>query len=329
MKHLCIDRRSLVLGGLAAAAAAAAPGSWAAGYPQRIVKILVTTPAGAGPDAFARMFAERLSDKLGVQVIVENRPSGNGFIAALAAKSASADGYTVLMGVAQQFTINPVIYEKLPYDPVADFVPLLINAEYDTVLTVHPSVPASNVSELVKWIKANPGKLSYASFGNNTPSHFSGEAFKRQAGLDLTHVPYSGSPQQITDLVGGAVKMGFTVWAASRPFVEAGKLRILASTAKTRRPQLPDVPTMQEAGYPDVVAVGWYGFFLKRGAPADAIERLLREFTAISAEPAIRKRYQELGVDPMLIPGDQVPRYLEEETLHWRKTARAVGLKVE
>lgn len=329
MKHVSIHRRTVLLTGLSAAVAAAAPPSWAAGYPDRVVRILVTTPAGVGPDAFARPFAERLSRKLGVQAIVDNRPSGNGFIAALAAKSAPADGYTVLMGVAQQFTVNPVLYEQLPYDPVADFVPLLVNAEFDTLLTVHPDVPANNVSELVAWIKSNPGKLSYASFGNSTPSHFAGEAFKRQAGLDLSHVPYRGSPQQITDLVGGVVKIGFTVWAASRPFVEAGKLRILATTGKARRPSMPNVPTMKEAGYAEVQAGGWYGFFVKRGTPTEAIERLSRELATISVEPDIRRMYEEQGIDPVLISGQQVTRYLEEETLHWRKIAKAVGLKVE
>lgn len=329
MKPSPIGRRALVIGGLACAAAAASSPARAARYPDRYIRVIVTTPAGVGPDTFTRMFAERLTQRLGVQVVVENRPSGNGFIAAMAARAAPADGYTVLLGVAQQFTINPVMYERLPYDPLADFVPLLLNAEYDTLLTVHPSVPAKTVQELVAWIKANPGKLAYASFGNNTPAHFSGEAFKRQAGLDLSHVPYNGSPQQITDLVGGAVKIGFTVWGASRQFVEAGKLRVLASTGKARRPSMPEVPTIAEAGYGDVQASGWYGFFVRRGTPAEAIERLSREFAVIGAEPDIRRKYEEQAIEPVLIPGDQALRYLQEETLHWRRIAAAVGMKAQ
>ena len=229
----------------------------------------------------------------------------------------------------QQFTINPVVYENLPYDPAADFVPLVLSAEYDTLLTVNASVPAKDVAELVAYIKANPGKLSYASFGNNTPAHFSGEALKRAAGLDLAHVPYNGSPQQITDLVGGQVPIGFTIWGAVRPFVESGKLRVLATTAKDRRLSMPTIPTMVESGYPDVLATGWYGFFVKSGTPADAVSRLTQEISAVSVEPEIRTKYVEMGIDPILLVGDEVSRTLSLQTAQWRKTAKTVGLKVE
>lgn len=323
------DRRAFVLGGLAGLAATASGASFAAGYPSRPVRILVTTPAGAGPDAYARMVGESLGEKLGVQVLVENRPSGTGFLAASAAKTYPADGYTILMGVAQQFTINPVIYKSLPYDPVNDFVPLVLSAEYDTLLTVHPDLPVHSVAELVQYIKARPGQLSYASFGINTPSHFAGEAFKRAAGLDLAHVPYNGSPQQVTDLVGGNIKIGFTVWGAIKPFVEAGKLRVLATTSRERRPSMPQVPTMVESGYPDVLATGWYGFFVRSGTPADAVARLTRDLAAVCIEKGIKAKSAEQGIDPVLVQGGDVSRALHEQTEQWRRTALAVGFKAE
>lgn len=298
-------------------------------YPQRLIRFIVTTPAGVGPDYFTRLFTEKLTASLGVPVIVENRPSANGFVAAQAVVNAPADGYTVLLGTAQAFTINPVLYQKLPYDPLQDFAPLVLNAEYPTVLTTHPSVPAASVADLVAWVKRNPGKVSYASFGVGTPSHFSGEAFNRQAGLDMVHVAYKGSPLQINDLLSGEVKVGFTVWSASRQLVQAGKLRALATTADGRRPSLTDLPTMRESGYGDVIAMGWYGFFVRRGSPPEAISRLTRELAAITALPEMKIKYDEMAIDPVMLTGDEVTRYLKRETARWRKIAQDAGMKPE
>lgn len=321
-------RRWIYALALALAAALVVPVALAQSYPNKVVRVIVTTPAGVGPDYFTRLFTEKLGPALGVPVIVENRPSANGFVAAQVALNAPADGYTILLGVAQAFTINPVLYASLPYDPLKDFEPLVLNAEYPTVLTVHPSVPAKNVAELVQWVKRNPGKVSYASFGAGTPAQFAGEAFNRLAGIDMLHVAYKGSPPQINDLLGGQVPVGFTVWSASRQLVEAGKLHALAITADARRPSVPNVPTMKEAGY-DVVASGWYGFFVRRGTPPEAVARLKRELVAISKLPEMKPKYDEMNIDSLLLTGDEVTRYLQDETARWRKIAQAAGMKAE
>ena len=298
-------------------------------FPSRPIRLVVTTPAGVGPDYFVRLYAERLTPALGVPVIVENKPSSTGFIAAEFVARAPADGYTVLLATAQAFTINPVIYTKLPYDPVADFEPLTLNAEFSIVLVTHPSVPARTAGELVEWVKQSGGRVPYASYGAGTPSHFSGEAFNRAAGLQMLHVPYKGSPGQIQDLLGGEVKVGYTVWAASQKLAEAGKLRAIAVTSDERRATLPSVPTMREAGFPDVIAGGWYGFFVRKGTPDEVAGRLTREFVAVSQIPEMKAKLFEQAIDPFLMVGPPVRNYLRDETERWRRIAREANFKPE
>jgi tripartite-type tricarboxylate transporter receptor subunit TctC len=261
MTH-CVHR--ILLGALVAVVAACAS---AQTYPTRPIRLVVPFPAGGTTDILAREVGDRLSRSFGQSVVVDNRPGAGGNIGSdLVAKSAP-DGYTLLMGTVGTHAINPSLYTRMPYDHVKDFVPIILVAGVPNVLEVTPSLPVNSVADLIKLAKEKPGQLNFASSGNGTSIHLSGELFKTMAGVDMTHVPYKGSAPALTDLMGGQVQLMFDNLPSSLQQIKAGKLRAIAVTSAQRAPALPNVPTIAESGLPGFEASSWFGLLAPAGTP--------------------------------------------------------------
>ena len=247
--------------------------SYAQNYPAKSIRIVVPWPPGGGTDLVARTVAQKMHETLGQSAIVDNRAGANGIIGADLVAKAPADGYTVLITIASH-TINPTLYSKLPYDTLGDLAPVSLLAEYPFVITVHPSVPAKTIKELIAFAKSHPGQLSYASSGNGSGPHLGMELFKSMAGIDMVHVPYKGAGQAMTDLVSGQVQVFLNNFLAGMAMIKAGKLRALAVTSAKRSPVAPELPTVAEAGVPGYVVTGWYGMFVPAATPAPVVATL-------------------------------------------------------
>ena len=316
------------LGALALACAVSA--SAQAPYPNHPVRIVVPFPAGGTTDILARETAQKLTQSLGQPFVVENRPGAGGNIGAdLVAKSAP-DGYTMLMGTVGTHAINPSLYEKMPYDHVKDFVPVVLVAGVPNVLVVNPSLPVKTVQELIAYAKANPGKLNFASSGSGTSIHLSGELFKTMTGVSMQHVPYKGSSPALADLVGGQVQLMFDNLPSSLALIKAGKLRAIAVTSLTRSTALPDVPTIAESGLPGFEASSWFGLLAPAGTPRDVVTKVNGEVAKWLATPEAKEKLAAQGaiVATGLAPEDFV-RHIASETAKWQKVVKESGAKVE
>jgi len=316
---------------LACAASAAALGSraFAQAFPARPLSLIVPGPAGGTPDIFARRFGQLLGERLGQTVLIDNRAGANGNIGVSAAARSPADGHTLLLGFAQTMAMNPVVFRKLPYDPVADFVPIARLVAFELALAVPASVPARNMAELLGWLKANAGTAAFGSFGAGTPSQFAGEMFSRQAGLKLVHVPYKGSAPLVTELIGGQVQLGFVVPQVALPHVKSGRLRILAVTGEHRSAGMPTVPTMKELGFGSVVAGGWYGLFAPRGTPAGVVERLGQATADAMKSPALARFLAEQELTPAYLSAREFAAFQQAEIARWRAVAAQTDFKAE
>ena len=284
-------RQFLHLAAFAAALPAASRTAWSEAYPTRPVRIVVGFAAGSAPDIIARLVGQWLSERLGQQFIVDNRPGAGSNIGTQAVVRAPADGYTLLMAVATN-AVNATLYEKLSFDFVRDISPVATIARVPNVLVVNPSLPVKTVPEFITYAKANPGKINMASSGNGSASHVSGELFKTMAGVELVHVPYRGSFWP--DLLSGQVQVMFYPIPGVIEYIRAGQLRALAVTTAARSDELPDIPTVSEflAGYE---ASGWYGIVAPKHTPVDVIDRLNREINTILAEPETKAQLANLG----------------------------------
>jgi tripartite-type tricarboxylate transporter receptor subunit TctC len=258
---------------------ATAAAAHAQNYPNRPVRLVVPYPPGGGTDVIARTLAQKMTEVMGQQVLVDNRPGANGIIGSDVVAKAAPDGYTVLITLATH-VINPALYAKLPYGP-DDHVPVTVLAEYPFVITVHPSLPVKNVKELVAFAKARPGQLTFASSGNGSGPHLGMELFKNMAGIDVVHVPYKGAGQAMSDLLSGQVPIFLNNFLAGAQMIKAGRLRALAVTSGKRSAAAPDIPTVAEAGVPGYSVTGWYGMMLPAGTPAP-VARALHESTVKS-----------------------------------------------
>lgn len=295
-------------------------------WPSRPITIVVPWPAGGGTDIIARSVAQRLQVRLGQTVVVDNKPGASGIIGTQAVAKAPADGYTYVLGVTNTHAINASYFKKLPYDPVKDFQPVTLLAVGPHLLLVNASNPARSVQELVQAAKAQPGKFTFASYGNGSTAHLAGEALKSAAGLDMTHVPYKGIPPAIIDLVGGQVTMLFSTTAAALPQIKAGKLKALAVTSDKRLEALPDVPTMQEAGFRDAVLTHWYGLLAPVGTPKPIVDRVAKEIAEILGSPEIRDAYAVHGVVPTPSTPDQYAAFIRDEIARWGRLVAAAGV---
>jgi tripartite-type tricarboxylate transporter receptor subunit TctC len=306
-----------------------APASAQGAYPTKPVRLVVPFPPGGTTDILARAVAQKLSETWGQQVIVDNRPGAGGNIGSeLVAKSAP-DGYTLLMGTVGTHAFNPSLYAKMPYDHVKDFTPVILVAGVPNVLVVNPSLPVNSVSELIAYGKANPNKLNFASSGNGTSIHLSGELFRTMTGVQMTHVPYKGSSPALTDLIAGQVQLMFDNLPSSLQFIRAGKLRALAVTSLERSSALPDVPTLAESGLPGFEASSWFGVLAPAGTPNDIIVKLN---TAIAGWLATADAKEKLAAQGAIAAGgapDAFVRHIAAESSKWAKVVKASGAHVD
>ena len=310
----------------AGAALPAFPGSARAqAYPSRPVRILVGFPAGGTTDIIARLIGQWLSERLGQQFVIENRPGASANLAAEAAARAPADGYT-LLALTSTNIINAALYDKLSFSLNRDFAMVAGLTRTPFILEVHPSLPVKTVLELIAHAKANPGKITMASFGFGSSSHVAGELFKMMANVDLLHVPYRGSAPMLTDLVGGQVHMSFDSLPASIEHIRAGRLRPLAVTTATRSDALPDIPTVAQfvPGY-EASAMG--GVAVPRETPATIVERLNSEINAAIADPKMKARFSELGASALTHSPAEFERLVADETEKWAKVVKFAGIK--
>jgi tripartite-type tricarboxylate transporter receptor subunit TctC len=311
---------------LAGASAVCAPSSAsAAAYPARPVRLLVPYAPGGPTDILARLAAQKLSQQLGRPFYVENVGGAGGNIGLGQGARAAADGYTVVV-VPPNIVVNPMMYEKVPYDP-KDFEPVTIAVRAPTVLSVHPSVSAGSVRELVALIKAGGAKYSFASPGTATPPHLIGELFRLSLGLDLVHVPFNSAGPAVSSTLAGHTPIAFTSLPPAVPQIKEGKLRALAVTSPTRSPALPDVPTMAEAGYPEIEGEGWFAFIVPAGTPKDVIDLLHREIVKAMALPDIQEKMEALGFLAVDTTPEQAAALFRAESAKWSKVIREAGIK--
>ena len=310
-------------------AATIAVPAWSQSFPSRPVRFVVLFSPGGSVDTLARTFQPKLADALGQQVVVDNRPGGNGDIGMLIVARAPADGHTIVLGYIANIAIAPSLQSKMPYDPVKDFAPITQPASSPNVLTAHPSVQAKNLKELIALAKANPGKLSFASTGVASVGHLTGELINNLAGIKITHVPYKGSGQAVTDILGGHVSIMYSGFSSTLAHIKAGKLRALAVTGAKRSPALADVPTIAEQGFPGVEATAWYGVLAPAGTPKPVIARLHGEFMKILKQPDVAQRLDGLGFEIVASTPEQFSAYIRSEIKKWAKVVKASGAKAD
>ena len=304
------------------------PAVFAQGYPSKPVRLLIPSTPGGSVDTIGRTIAPKISERWGQQLVVENRPGAGGTIAGdLVAKSAP-DGYTLLLGTIAALATNVSLQKKLPYDPLKDFVPVTLVATQNLMLVVHPSVPARTVRELVRFAKTQPGKLSFASAGNGSGSHLSGELFKQTTGIDILHVPYKGVQPAMVDVISGQVAINFPSILSALPHVRSGRVRALAVTGAKRTRAAPELPTMQEAGIKDYESMTWYAVVAPSGTPQDVVTKLSSEIAGIVKQPEIADRLSNEGADPVGSTPQEFGRYLRSEIEKWRKVISAAGIQL-
>ena len=297
-------------------------------YPDRPVKIIVPF-APAGPtDVVARLIAQKLSERLGKQFYIENVTGAGGNTGMGQAARAAPDGYTILF-VSSSYVVNPSLYPKIPYDPYKDFAPVTVAGDAPNILLVNPAVPAKTVRELIDYIKANPGKISYASAGTGTTPHLSGELFRLSQKLDIVHVPFGGAGPAIQSLAGDHTPMAFTSLPPAIPLINDGKIRGLAVSAAKRVAALPNVPTLAEAGLPDQEADTMQAVLVPAGTPRPVIDLLYREIKAIVALPDIRERFEVLGLDPVANTPEEFAAQIKVEIAKWGKVIRGANIKMD
>jgi tripartite-type tricarboxylate transporter receptor subunit TctC len=298
-------------------------------YPNRPVRLILPFAAGGPSDIVSRLFAQKLSEALGQQFVVDNRGGAGGVIACELAARAVPDGYTLLMGAIGALTINPHLRQNLPYDPQRDFQPVSLLSSSPYVLLVTQSVPARSVKELVALAKARPGQLNYASGGVGTGNHLSGELFKLTAGVDLTHVPYKGASLAIGDLIAGQVQALFVNVLPAAPHVKSGKARALAVTSARRSVALPEVPTFAETGFPAVEASSSFGLLVPARTRAAIVVRLHGELARVARRPDVRERLEAQGAEVIGSTPEEFAAFLRSETVRWGKVIRAAGIKAD
>ena len=295
-------------------------------YPNRTVRIIVPFAPGGSTDVVARILADKLGTDLKQSFVVENRAGAGGNIGADAVAKASPDGYTLLMGTTGVLAINKYLYKEMSFDPERDLVPVSYTSLITNILVVNPQVPAKTVSELVALARAKPGSLTFASSGAGSSTHLSAELFKSMAGVDILHVPYKGSSQAITDLMGGQVTMLFDNAPSSIPFVEQGKLRALAVTSTKRLPNLPDVPTLDEAGVKGYESLSWSGIMAPAGTPKRVIDKLNAAIGKILRDPDVKQRFASLGVEPVGGPPEAFSRHIRAESEKWARVVKTANI---
>ena len=299
-------------------------------YPAKPVRMVVGFPPGGGTDVVARIIAPPLSELLGQPVVIENRPGATGTAAAGMVAKSPADGYTIMMGHVSVNAIAPSLFANLPYDVSRDFAPVAIAASVPHFVVVHPSLQVASVRELIAYLKARPGQLTFPSAGNGSMPHLAGEMFASLAGVQLLHVPYKGSGQSMQDLLGGQHLVAFDTLPASAPHVRSGKLRALAVSSAGRQPAFPDVPTAEEAGVAGYQVTTWYGVFAPAGTPAAIVNRLHREIVRAMRSPETRSKLEGIGADGTVSRApEEFAALVRADTARYAKIVKDIGLRIE
>ena len=298
-------------------------------WPNKPIRYIVPFAAGGTTDILARTISEKLTVALGQPVIVEKKPSAGGGVGAAEVAKAPPDGYTIMGGTISTHAINATLYSSLPYDPVKDFVAITLIARVPNMLVVNNDIPAKNVAELIALMKANPGKWNFASSGNGTSQHLSGELFKGMANVQMQHIPYKGSPPALTDVMGGQVSMTFDNITTAWTLAKAGKLKALAVTTAKRSPIAPDVPTLAESGLPGYEIGSWQGVFGPAGIPPEIVKRLNTEIVKIINAPDVQKKLVELGAEPVANSPEEFAAFVKTEVVKWGDVVKKSGAKVD
>ena len=330
-RHSAASRRGFALGAFAGACLLAAPGlaTAQAAWPAKAITIIVPFSAGGTTDILARVVGQGLSQELGRPVLIDNRPGAGGNIGGQAVVRSPADGYTLFMGTVGTQSINGSLYKKMPFDPAKDFAPISRVANVPNLLVANPSQPFKTVKELIAYAKAHPGKVNFGSSGNGSSIHLSGELFKSMAKVDMVHVPYKGSAPAVTDLMGNQIAIMFDNLPSSIQYVRAGKLRPIAVTTAKRSPELPDVPTIAEAGVPGYEAVSWFGLLAPAATPKPVVDRLAATVAKVMAQPEIRKKISEQGAEPVAETPAKFQEFITAETAKWTQVVKDSGASVD
>ena len=314
----------LATGGIFAATSVSAQS-----YPARPIRLIVPWPAGGGADVIGRTISVRLGEALGQQIVVDNRAGAAGIIGTEAAARSAPDGYTIYQGNTATLGINPALHAKLPYDAARDFAPISLINTGALIIVVHPSLPARNVSELIALARTQPGKINYASAGPGSPAHLVAEMFKSEAKVNFTHIPYKGAAPAAIDLLAGQVDLMFGDFITCFPHVKSGRLRALAVTAGKRSPLVPAIPTVREAGGPDLQAVSWSAILAPAGTPAAIVQRLNGEIVKIAASADFNEKMRANGGTPVTSTPEELATYIRAEIARYARAVRDSGTKIE
>ena len=301
----------------------------AASFPNRPVKIIVAFPAGGGTDIAARILAPKLGERLGQQVVIENRGGASGVIGTELAARAAPDGYTLFMGTLGNFSVNQHLIAKLAVDPVKDFAPITKVVDVHFVLLAHPSLPANNVRELLALAKAKPGQLTHSSSGAGGAPHLGAELFKRMGGVDMTHIPYKGSAPSMQDVMGGQVSITFDSLLQALPFIRDGRLKALAVLGPARSPQLPDVPTVAESGLPGYDLTNWFGLAAPAGTPKEIINKIYTDAAAVLQGQEVRERFSAMAATAAGTTPEQFGTLIREDSAKWARLIKEAGIKAD
>ena len=325
---MTIDRRHFTLGLAGGAALLAAP-AIAQTFPSKPINVVVPFAPGGSTDVVARIIAAKMSENMGTQVIVENRAGAGAGVGAAAVAKATPDGHTILMATISTHTLNPRKAKTKLFDPIKDFAPISLLATVPNVLVVHPSLGVNTVQELVALLKREPGKHSYASSGNGTPLHVSGELFKRMTGTDMQHIPYRGGGPAMNDLVGGQVKIMFDNLPPSVPQIRAGTIKALGVTTKQRVPGFENIPTIAEQGLPDYETYSWNGFLAPAGTPPAVIARLNAEANKAIADPGVKAKLTDISAVTVGSTPEELATFIQKELAAWEPVIRGANITID
>jgi len=297
-------------------------------YPSRPIRMIVPATPGGGTDILARLFAQRFADTFSQQVVVDNRGGGGGIIGTELVARASPDGYTLLMAFTSH-AINPGLYKKLPYDTLADFSAIALAATVPNILVVHPGVPVRTVDELIAWVKARPGKVTFASSGTGSSSHLAGVLFARMAGLDMVHIPYKGGAPAQADVMGGQVTLIFANMQSALPHVRGGRLRGIATSGLRRPAAAPDLPTLDESGLKGYEANSWFGLFTAARVPPAIVNKLNAEVLRSLQLPEVKERMAAQGAEPIPMTAPEFDKFVRAEVVKWARVVKEAGARVD
>ncbi|UGY03620.1 Bug family tripartite tricarboxylate transporter substrate binding protein [Bradyrhizobium quebecense] len=320
---------SVFIVALTALLAAALPAR-AADYPSRPIKLVVPYAAGGPTDVLGRIVGEYLGRDLKQVVVVENKAGAQGAIGAEAVARSDPDGYTLFVTAASIFVLNPLLYKKLPYDPARDFRLLSVITDAPMIMEVHPSVPARTIAEFVAYAKKNPGKLNFGSAGTGGTVHLAGEMFKQMAGVEMTHVPYKGAGPALTDLLSGNIQLMFDTLGTALPPVKSGMLRALAVTSTERIPDLPDLPTIAESGYPDYAVSVWYGIAAPSKVPDEIADKIKASLDRVLNDEAFRASLVRIGFPPLRVKSQaEIDKFVDTDRARWAGVVKALNISLD